>query len=197
MRKADLEDFDALTRLCELCEKTEQWDRVAELLAQRIEVEADEGEASAMTQKLASILADKLDRGDEALAALTELADQGDASIREAYVELGDRLGWKGIVATKLVDWWFEAKHGAERHGESPRRLRVASSRSGATGRRARRDGDRPIQGARTARSPSSSRSWRSRRATTTPWRSPTTSWRGTLQGETARRSSFARPRCA
>jgi tetratricopeptide (TPR) repeat protein len=115
VRKADLEDFDALTRLCNLCEKVEQWDRVAELLAQRIEVEGDEQDASLMTQKLAGILADKLDRGDEALAALTELADQGDAQIRVAYVELGDRLGWKGIVATKLVDWWFEAKNGPER----------------------------------------------------------------------------------
>jgi tetratricopeptide (TPR) repeat protein len=115
VRKADLEDFDALTRLCDLCERTEQWDRVAELLAQRIEVEADEAEASAMTQKLAGILADKLDRGDEALAALTELADQGDPEVRAAYVSLGDRLGWKGIVAQKLVEWWFEAKHGQER----------------------------------------------------------------------------------
>ncbi len=115
VRKADLEDFDALTRLCDLCERTEQWDRVAELLAHRIEVEADEIEAGAMTKKLAGILADKLDRGDEALATLTELADQGDADVRGAYVELGDRLGWKGIVAQKLVEWWFEAKHGAER----------------------------------------------------------------------------------
>jgi tetratricopeptide (TPR) repeat protein len=115
VRKADLEDFDALTRLCELCERTEQWDRVAEFLALRIEVEADDVEASAMTKKLAGILADKLDRGDEALAALTELADTGDAGIRTAYVELGDRLGWKGIVAQKLVEWWFEAKHGQER----------------------------------------------------------------------------------
>ncbi len=115
VRKADLEDFDALTRLCELCERTEQWDRVAELLAQRIEVEADESEAAGMTKKLAGILADKLDRGDEALATLTELADQGDAGVREAYVDLGDRLGWKGIVAQKLVEWWFEAKHGQER----------------------------------------------------------------------------------
>jgi tetratricopeptide (TPR) repeat protein len=131
VRKADLEDFDALTRLCELCEKTEQWDRVAELLAQRIEVEADEAEVSAMTKKLADILADKLDRGDEALAALTELADSGDASIRQAYVELGDGLGWKGIVATKLVDWWFEARHGQERTAN----LRGAFERFGAVGR--------------------------------------------------------------
>jgi hypothetical protein len=39
----------------------------------------------------------------------------GDAAIREAYVELGDRLGWRGIVATKLVEWWFEAKQSPER----------------------------------------------------------------------------------
>jgi cellulose synthase operon protein C len=115
VRKADLEDFDALARLCDLCEKVEQWDRVAELLAQRIEVEGDEQESSVMTQKLAGILADKLDRGDEALAALTEMADQGDPQVRTAYVDLGDRLGWKGIVASKLVDWWFEAKSGPER----------------------------------------------------------------------------------
>ena len=88
---------------------------MAELLAQRIEVEADEAEASVLTRKLASTLAEKLDRGDEALAALTELADMGDAGIRAAYVDLGDRLGWRGIVATKLVEWWFEAKQSPER----------------------------------------------------------------------------------
>ncbi|HEY8039315.1 MAG TPA: hypothetical protein VIF15_05950 [Polyangiaceae bacterium] len=131
VRKADLEDFDALTRLCDLCEKTEQWDRVAELLAQRIEVEADETEVSALTKKLAGILADRLDRGDEALAALTELADMGDAAIRTAYVELGDRLGWKGIVATKLVEWWFEAKQSPERTAN----LRGAFERFAEVGR--------------------------------------------------------------
>jgi tetratricopeptide (TPR) repeat protein len=115
VRKADPEDFEALEKLCELCERTEQWDRLAELLAQRIEIEADEEEAAKMTLKLATILADRLDRGDEALAALTELADQGDPNLRAAYVDLGDRLGWKGIVASKLVEWWFDAKHGAER----------------------------------------------------------------------------------
>jgi tetratricopeptide (TPR) repeat protein len=115
VRKADLEDFDALTRLCELCELTEQWGRVAELLVERIEIEADEQEVVELTKKLASILADKLDRGDEALGALTDLADQGEASVRQAYIELGDRLGWKGIVASKLKEWWFDARHGPER----------------------------------------------------------------------------------
>jgi cellulose synthase operon protein C len=115
VRKADPDDFDTLARVCNLCEKVEQWDRVAELLAQRIEVEGDDEEASLMTRKLASVLADKLSRGDEALAVLTEFADQGDADVRNAYIELGDRLGWQGIVASKLVDWWFEANNGPER----------------------------------------------------------------------------------
>lgn len=115
VRKADLEDFDALTRLCELCELTEQWGRVAELLVERIEIEADEKEAIELTRKLATILADKLERGDEALGALTDLADAGNADVRQAYIELGDRLGWKGIVAGKLKEWWFDARNGAER----------------------------------------------------------------------------------
>ncbi len=115
VRKADPDDFDALARLCDLCEKIEQWDRVAELLAQRIEVEGDEDEAATMTLKLANILADRLNRGDEALATLTELADQGVPALRTSYVELGDRLGWKGLVATKLVEWWLGARSGPER----------------------------------------------------------------------------------
>ncbi len=112
---ADPDDFDVLPHLCDLCERTQDWAKVAELLAQRIEIEADDGELSLLTKKLSSVLADKLDRGDEALAALDEISGQGDASVRAAYVELGDRLGWRGIVATKLVEWWFEEKPGPER----------------------------------------------------------------------------------
>ena len=115
VRELDREDFDALTRLCELCEKAEEWDKTAELLAQRIEVEADDAETSALTLKLAAVLGDKLDRGDEALAALTELGDMGDEAVRAAYVSLGDRLGWRGIVATKLVDWWLDAEQSPKR----------------------------------------------------------------------------------
>ena len=129
--KADPDDFDSLARLCDLCEKTEQWDRVAELLAQRIEVEADEAEMSTLTLRLSDVLAAKLNRGDEGLAALTELADQGDGAARAAYVELGDRLGWRGIVATKLVEWWSEAKPDARRTGH----LRGAFDRFAEVGR--------------------------------------------------------------
>src|ERR1019366_7486469 len=115
VRAADPDDFDALARLCELCEATEKWDKLAELLAQRVEVEGDEVEAALLTRKLSGVLADKLNRGDEALATLTEMADQGDEGVRAAYVELGDRLGWRGIVATKLVEWWLETSPTPER----------------------------------------------------------------------------------
>jgi cellulose synthase operon protein C len=131
VRKADLEDFDALTRLCELCELTEQWGRVAELLVERIEIEADDSEVVELTKKLAGILAEKLDRGDEALGALTDLADQGEPTVRHAYITLGDKLGWKGIVASKLKEWWFDARHGSERTGA----LRGAFERFAEVGR--------------------------------------------------------------
>jgi cellulose synthase operon protein C len=105
VHQSDPEDFDAVARLQVLCERVEDWQRVAQLMATLIEVEGDEDEASSMTRRLADILHGHLDKGDEALAALERLADGGDEACRKAYVELGDRLGWKGVVATKLVAW--------------------------------------------------------------------------------------------
>lgn len=102
---ADPEDFDAIARLEKLCGEVEDWPRVAHFLQLLIEVEGDEEEASRMTRRLAEILHHRLNRGDEALAALDRIADTGDEPCRRAYVELGDQLGWKGIVATKLVAW--------------------------------------------------------------------------------------------
>ncbi len=115
VHSADAEDFDAAARLLKLCEDLELWDRVPALLTSLIEVEGDDDEASAMTRRLADVLADRLGRGDEALAGLEKLADQGDEACRKAYVDLGDRLGWKGIVATKLVAW-HESSSGPERN---------------------------------------------------------------------------------
>ncbi|NUO51233.1 MAG: hypothetical protein HOV80_20440, partial [Polyangiaceae bacterium] len=103
--EADTGDLDATERLLKLCEREEQWERVAKLLAVLLEYEGDDKEASVMTRRLADIHDQKLGKGDDALGVLETLADQGDAPCREAYVELGDRLGWKGIVATKLIQW--------------------------------------------------------------------------------------------
>src|SRR4029077_7531733 len=105
----DPENFEAVGRLAELCEKLEDWPRVAELLAALIEVEGDEEEASRMTRRLAEILHEKVKKSDEALAALMQVADLGDEACREEYVKLGDTLGWKGVVATKLCEWYLEA----------------------------------------------------------------------------------------
>ncbi|WP_437738492.1 hypothetical protein [Sorangium sp. So ce1335] len=102
---AEPDDLDAVARLQRLAERLNDWPKVARHLALLIEVEGDEDEASKMTRRLAEILDQTLGRSDEAMALLEKLADQGDEPCREAYVALGDRLGWKGIVATKLVAW--------------------------------------------------------------------------------------------
>jgi tetratricopeptide (TPR) repeat protein len=105
VHSADPEDFDAIARLQALCERVEDWPRVVTLSTMLIEVEGDEEEASVMTRRLAELQEEKLGKGDEALAILERLADQGDEPCREAYIALGDKLGWKGIVASKLVTW--------------------------------------------------------------------------------------------
>ncbi len=116
VREIDPEDYDAVQRLADLCERVEEWQRVADLTRILLEVEGDDEEVSRMTRRLAEILHQKLEKGDEALAALMDVADAGDGACRDEYVKLGDTLGWKGIVATKLVEWFLEAAIGQERH---------------------------------------------------------------------------------
>jgi hypothetical protein len=115
VRGLDPEDFGAIQRLAELCERIEDWPRVAEHLLQLMEVEGDEEEVSRMTRRRAEILHRKVGKGDEALAALLEVADRGDVPCREEYVALGDELGWKGVVAVKLVEWNLSAPSSAAR----------------------------------------------------------------------------------
>ncbi len=116
IRKLDPEDFDSLARLCSLSERLEDWPAVAEYTAGLIEVEGDDEEISRMTRRLAEILHEKVGRSDDALAVLMDVADRGDGACREEYVKLGDSLGWKGIVATKLVEWNLEAPTGDDRN---------------------------------------------------------------------------------
>jgi Tfp pilus assembly protein PilF len=109
VRELDPENFDVVARLAELCEKLGDWPRVAKHLAELIEVEGDEEEVSRMTRRLAEILHEKVKKSDEALAVLMLVADAGDEACRQEYVRLGDELGWKGVVASKLVEWYVEA----------------------------------------------------------------------------------------
>ena len=108
MRELDPDDLDVVSRLATLCEKLEDWPRVAKHLTELIEFEGDEQEISRMTRRIAEILHDKVKKSDDALAVLMQVADTGDEPCREEYVRLGDSLGWKGIVATKLVEWYLE-----------------------------------------------------------------------------------------
>ena len=103
---ADPEDFDAISRLVELCEATEAWERTAALLAKLLEVEGDPSEISSLARRMAELMDQRLGRGQEALAVLEPQADEGDEECRNAYVEIGDRLNFKGIVAMKLRDWY-------------------------------------------------------------------------------------------
>lgn len=106
----DPDDLRTASRLVELCETVEQWDRTAEILAKLIEVEGDATEASEMSRRLAAILHERLSKGQEALAVLEGLANDGDEPCREVYIELGDALGFKGVVATKLREWYSTAE---------------------------------------------------------------------------------------
>jgi hypothetical protein len=99
------DDVSSLDRLIELREQLEDWSRVAELLAKRLENEGDIAEAGQLARRLASVLHEKLSRGDEGMAALEGPADAGDERCREAYVTLGDSLNRGGLVATKLLAW--------------------------------------------------------------------------------------------
>ncbi len=116
VRGLDAEDYDALRRLSALAEQVEDWPRFTKHLSELIGIEGDEEELSVMTRRLAQVLNDNLGKSDEALAALLQIADLGDVACREEYVKLGDSLGWKGIVASKLVEWHLEAPSGDERN---------------------------------------------------------------------------------
>lgn len=99
------EDFEAIARLCNLAERVSDWPKTAALLRRQIEVEGDEEEIENLTLRLSTVLDEKLSLGDEALAALESPADDGSEACRAAYVALGDKLGWRGLVANKLVAW--------------------------------------------------------------------------------------------
>jgi tetratricopeptide (TPR) repeat protein len=102
----DPNDFDAVQRICELSERSENWGLLARHLQSLIAIEGDEEEVSAMTRRLAAVLHERLERSDEALKYLEQIADRGDEGCRQQFVSLADDLKKPVLAAEKLVQWY-------------------------------------------------------------------------------------------
>jgi len=102
----DPNDFDAVQRICELSERSENWGLLARHLQSLIAIEGDEEEVSAMTRRLAAVLHERLERSDEALRYLEQIADRGDEGCRQQFVSLADDLKKPVLAAEKLVHWY-------------------------------------------------------------------------------------------
>jgi len=102
----DPNDFDAVQRICELSERSENWGLLARHLQSLIAIEGDEDEVSAMTRRLAAVLHERLERSDEALRYLEQIADRGDEGCRQQFVSLADDLKKPVLAAEKLVQWY-------------------------------------------------------------------------------------------
>jgi hypothetical protein len=102
----DPDDFDAVQRICELSERSENWGLLARHLQSLIAIEGDEEEVSGMTRRLAAVLHERLERSDEALRYLEQIADRGDEGCRQQFVSLADDLKKPVLAAEKLVQWY-------------------------------------------------------------------------------------------
>ncbi|HTV24116.1 MAG TPA: tetratricopeptide repeat protein [Polyangiaceae bacterium] len=102
----DPNDFDAVQRICELSERSENWGLLARHLQSLITIEGDEEEVSQMTRRLAAVLHERLERSDEALKYLEQIADRGDEGCRQQFVSLADDLKKPVLAAEKLVQWY-------------------------------------------------------------------------------------------
>ncbi|HEX2881721.1 MAG TPA: hypothetical protein VHO25_19485, partial [Polyangiaceae bacterium] len=115
VHELDPDDFEAVGRLSQLAENLEDWPSYVEYQGELISVEGDDEELARMTLRLSEILREKLDRADDALAKLGEIGDMGNAECRKAFVQLGDELGKKALVAKRLVAWYKDVPGSPER----------------------------------------------------------------------------------
>lgn len=104
----DPNDLDAVQRICELAERSENWGLLARHLQTLIEIEGDEDEIGMMTRRLSDVLHERLERSDEALEHLGRVADRGDEACRQQYVSLADDIDKAVLAADKLVEWYAE-----------------------------------------------------------------------------------------
>ncbi len=134
VHELDSEDFEAIGRLSDISERLEKWESFAKYLRLLVEVEGDDEEVSRMTLRLAEVLEKELEKPDDALKTLADVAANGDEPCREEYVRLGDELERKADVAEKLVAWYAESQAGPARH----QAYRGAFDRFAETGKRTR-----------------------------------------------------------
>ncbi len=116
-RGIDVGNRDTQQRLARLHESCGQWKELSEVLASLMAGETDREQLVAQALRRASVLDEKLNLSDDALAVLSDLADAGDAQCRAAYVEVADRAGAQRRSAEKLEEWAASAGDDAGQTG--------------------------------------------------------------------------------
>lgn len=103
--REDPEDFAALQKLRELCERAEKWPRVIELLDNQIEVEGDDDEIAALTARKAEVLADHMNQVADALRTLAPLTMAGSDVARATAMQLADRHKADAQIGGQILAW--------------------------------------------------------------------------------------------
>jgi len=103
--REDAEDFAALQKLRELCERAEKWPRVLELLDAQIEVEGDDDEIASLTARKAEILADHTEQVEEALRTLAPLTMAGSDVARVTAMAIADRHKADAQIGGQILAW--------------------------------------------------------------------------------------------
>ncbi|MEO7092139.1 MAG: hypothetical protein ABI175_02735, partial [Polyangiales bacterium] len=103
--REDPDDFAALQKLRELSERAEKWPRVVELLDAQIEVEGDDEEIAVLASRKAEVLADHLERVEEALRGLAVFTAQGSDAARAAALAIADRHAAHSQIGGQILAW--------------------------------------------------------------------------------------------
>ncbi|MFI5303100.1 MAG: hypothetical protein ACHREM_33840, partial [Polyangiales bacterium] len=102
---ADEGDFDATGKLRALCEQAGRWTRVVELLDAQIEAEVDEDEIAVLEARKAEVVADELDKPEDALRGLASFSAGGSAVARKTAIAIADRHGADAQLGGQLLAW--------------------------------------------------------------------------------------------
>ncbi len=103
--REDPEDFAALQKLRELCERAEKWPRVIELIDNQIEVEGDDDEIATLTARKAEVLADQMGQVEDALRTLAPLTIAASDVARAAAMAIADRHKADAQIGGQILAW--------------------------------------------------------------------------------------------